>query len=158
MTEGERHLELSEIIDELSSFIDSAPDRIRSYYSDDYTSPDSFPELKTSPAQIMVEDAADLVEYEFSLWEQRDAIIIDGDWAYRRSYYIHISVAFELLFDAHFMRKNPLEYADRLENEETPNVEEGKQYFLGQVDGEMCKSGGLILQSRLRGGLKTKSY
>lgn len=131
---NQRYLQLGDVIDEVSSHIELLPARIREHYSDEFDPPGSYPPWNEDPSQQMVEQAAHLIEYEFGLWENRTAIILDGDIAWRRSYFIHLAVASELLLNAFYMDNEPLEYADKLENKRTPNLDSGKNYFLSNVE------------------------
>jgi len=131
MGDSNEYFELEQEKEELTRFIEAAPDRIRSYYSEDHPQPEDYPALNTPPAQIIVEDAADLIQYEFKLSKQRDIVIFDGNWAQNRSFYTNIAIAVELLLNAHFMKGNPMEYAEKLENGDTLNLEKAKKEFMG---------------------------
>ena len=137
MTGDEKHIELQGIIDDLNNHLNSAPQRIRSYYLPNHNPPEDYPELDESPAQMLVDDAADLVQYEFQIQSQREAIILDGDWAYERSHYMHIAVAFELLLNAFYMKNNPAEYASKMESNRTPNLKDGKSQLFARVGPEL---------------------
>lgn len=140
MAEEERYLDLADIIDSYTSRLHDAPARIRAYYSDEFDHPEQYQELETDPAQLVIEDAADLVQFEFNIEEQHDTIVEDGDWVHERSSYIHFAVAAELLLNAHYMRESPIEYANRLEEHNTLNIQDGKDHFLGAIRLELTGS------------------
>lgn len=145
----EEYLDLEQVISRVEAHVDSAPQRIRAYYLEDELPPEGYSSLEDSPAQMKVNDAADLIQYEFRIQQQRDYILVDGNWAYRRSHYIHLAVASELLLNAFYLKDNPEEYAERLEENDTLNLREAKKYLLAEMgsdlNGTQCKRISLVI-------------
>ena len=134
MPNNNRFVDLKRSIEEIEHHLEAAPERILAYYDEDTPPLDKYPKLDRPPAQFLVEDAADLIEYELSRQEKVEVIIFDGNDAKHRVQYTNLAIATEILLNGFVLDHEPDWYVEKMKDRETPSIGQCKRKICADLN------------------------
>lgn len=134
MTDSHK-IDLAKTVREVEQHLKIAPDRILAYYDSEADAPAEITEsgarrlsdIDQSPAQLIVEDAAKIIDYELTLRDIESIVELNGLEASTRVHHILFGVGAELLIHAYCLDNDPLGFIERLRDKDTPSIDDGRQ-------------------------------